>query len=125
MSRNPPPKPEARPLISNASILIFSGFLIGTTVGKVVDEDLSPYVLACGLSGCLAFIGLELASERRIIESRIAIEVEISRRLDKHVVTPIAPPVSLAFDGDPVAEFFHETGLDRRLAVQGAAAARS
>ena len=35
-------------IISASTILILSGFLIGLTVGKIVSEDLSPYVLSCG-----------------------------------------------------------------------------
>ena len=125
MSKNSPKAPEPRPLVSNTSILILSAFLIGTVIGNAVEEDLSPFVMACGLSGFLAFIALELASERRTIDSRAAIDAEVSRRLDKHVVTPLAPPISLAFDGDPLADFFRETGLDRQASEKRTAVARS
>ena len=80
-------------------------------VADSLTDDLSAYSLACGLSGLLAYIGLQLAAERRTKETRSAEEAEVSRRLRKHAVLPVAPPVSLAFDGDPVADFFRETGL--------------
>jgi hypothetical protein len=72
-----------RPLISNATILILSGFLIGLTVGKIVAEDLSPYVLACGLSGFLAFIALDLAAAQRAAAGLQQGQRDVARRLDK------------------------------------------
>ena len=85
MSRREINESGDRPLISNATILILSGFLIGLTVGKIVAEDLSPYVLSCGLSGFLAFIALELAAERRLEEAAIADRGHVAQRLDRHV----------------------------------------
>lgn len=108
---NSPASVTDRPVISNASILILSGFLIQMALGESLTDDLSAYSLACGLTGLLAYIGLQLAAERRTKETREEEEAEVSRRLRKHVALPVSPPVSLAFDGDPVAEFFHETGL--------------
>ncbi len=83
-ARRPKPTDE-RPLISTTSILILSGFLIGVTVGKIVAEDLSPYVLACGLSGFLAYIALDVAATRRE-EDAAAEEIRfVQGRLDRHV----------------------------------------
>lgn len=82
-----PKATEERALISTTSILILSGFLIGVTVGKLVADDLSPYVLACGLAGLLAYIALDIAATRREEE---AAEEEIRYmhgRLDRHVMS--------------------------------------
>jgi hypothetical protein len=79
-----------RPLISNATILILSGFLIGLTVGKIVADELSPYVLACGLSGFLAFIALELTAERRMEMAERTEMVRAHRRLERHLATVVA-----------------------------------
>ena len=97
-ARRPKPTDE-RPLISTSSILILSGFLIGVTVGKIVAEDLSPYVLACGLSGFLAYIALDIAATRREEEAAAEEIRHVHGRLDRHVSsinTPGAAPQSLA-----------------------------
>ncbi|MBX3440772.1 MAG: hypothetical protein KF774_00095 [Planctomyces sp.] len=85
MAQREMPDVGDRPLISNATILILSGFLIGLTVGKLVADDLSPYVLSCGLSGFLAFIALEVVAERRHAEALRAEQDQITRRIDRHV----------------------------------------
>ncbi len=76
-----------RPLISASTILILSGFLIGLTVGKIVNESLSPYVLSCGLAGFLAFIALELTSTQREEQSAHEEQVHVQGRLDRHVMS--------------------------------------
>lgn len=74
-------------LISASTILILSGFLIGLTVGKIVSESLSPYVLSCGLAGFLAFIALELTSTQREEQSDHEEKVHVQGRLDRHVLS--------------------------------------
>lgn len=74
-------------VISLTTILILSAFLIGLAVGKFMGTELEPYVLACGLSGILSFIGLELAAFRR---KMIAMEEEkkhLDDRLARHVLS--------------------------------------
>lgn len=84
--RKAPPPPEA-PLVSVTSILILSAFLIGMAVGNVLGTELEPYVLACGLSGLLAFIGLELAAFRRKIQALEEEKRHIEHRLDRHILS--------------------------------------
>ena len=74
-------------IISASTILILSGFLIGLTVGKIVSEDLSPYVLSCGLAGFLAFIALESAGTQREEKSDYDENVHVQGRLDRHVMS--------------------------------------
>lgn len=79
-------KGETR-IISASTILILSGFLIGLTVGKIVNESLSPYVLSCGLAGFLAFIALEFTGTQREEKSDYEEKVHVQGRLDRHVMS--------------------------------------
>ena len=74
-------------IISTSTILILSGFLIGLTVGKIVSESLSPYVLSCGLAGFLAFIALELTGTQREEKIDQDEKVHVQTRLDRHVLS--------------------------------------
>jgi len=112
MPKKTPSEDAERPLISNATILILSGFLIGLTVGKFVAEDLSPYVLACGLSGFLAFIALELAAERRTNEANRREQQSVARRLERHVVQQ---PSEESFDADAFFSTGRELATDSKL----------
>jgi hypothetical protein len=76
-----------RPLLSVSTILILSGFLIGLTVGRSVGEDLSPYLLSCGLAGCLAFISLDLTAKLRTEEAQEEEQRQQEERLEKHVLS--------------------------------------
>lgn len=81
----PPQQPESTPLVSGVSILIFSGFLIGVTVGRGVGGDLSPYVLSCGLAGVLAYVGFDRARagkrERELLDERQLLLARLERHL--------------------------------------------
>jgi hypothetical protein len=104
------PKPEpmpstGRPLVSNASTLVLSGFLIAAAAIEFATDDAGVYVLACGLTGLLAWLGLESARERRAMQAVLDREADACRRLKKHAMQPVAP-LPLNFDGDPLADFF-------------------
>jgi len=96
---------ERRPLVSNASTLVLSVFLIAAAGIELAADDAGPYVLACGVTGVLAYAGLECARKRRERAALAAREAEVHRRLTKHLATPLAP-VPLDLDRDPLAEFF-------------------
>ncbi len=74
-------------VISATSILILSGFLIGLTVGKVVAEDISPYVLSCGLAGFVAFIALDHIGVQREEKEDQEEQGQVQSRLDRHVMS--------------------------------------
>ena len=80
-----PRQPESSPLVSGTSILILSGFLIGVTVGRGVGGELSPYVLACGLAGMLAFVGFDLARAGRREREMLNDRQMVVSRLERHV----------------------------------------
>ena len=86
MSKNPR-RQDGDHLLSTSTILILSGFLIGLTVGRTVGEDLSPYVLASGLAGFMAYLGLDAAASRREEEGQSRDKEQMESRLDKHVMS--------------------------------------
>ncbi len=103
-------------LISASTILILSGFLIGLTVGKIVSESLSPYVLSCGLAGFLAFIALEFTGTQREEQSAHEEQVHVQGRLDRHILSQssisfILPPSSSAGHEKSV---MHQSSSDLR-----------
>ena len=76
----------APPLVSVTSLLILSGFLIGVAVGQGVADDLSPYVLSCGLAGVLAYLGFDCAASRRRERELLREQQQFMSRLNRHVV---------------------------------------
>lgn len=105
----PSPKTEPSPLVSTTSVLILSGFLIGVAVGHGGTGDLSPYVLACGLAGMLAFVGFDLARTRRRERELLDENSMLATRLERHL-TPTQPadgyrssPSETPHPGQPVA----------------------
>lgn len=92
-------KGETR-IISASTILILSGFLIGLTVGKIVNESLSPYVLSCGLAGFLAFIALEFTGTQREEKSDLDEKVHVQGRLDRHVLSLSSMSFKMPEEGD-------------------------
>jgi len=71
------------------TILILSGYLVGTTVAHVSSPMLESGVLAAGLIGTLAYAVLAVAARKKRVQSaRLAIQratVHIERRMDQHV----------------------------------------
>ena len=109
---------DENPLISASTILILSGFLIGLTVGKIVSESLSPYVLSCGLAGFLAFIALEFAGTRREEEEAHVGQVHVQGRLDRHVMSLSSMSFTLPNDSTPSGDRKSEhssSGIDQRM----------
>ncbi len=99
-----------RPLISATSILILSAFLVAAPLAELATEELSPLIVGCGLVGLLAYIGLQIAAERREHQGRVDGQNRAHNRLHKHLATPLIPPLSLDFDGDPLAELLAARG---------------
>ncbi|MCA9090377.1 MAG: hypothetical protein KDA90_17290 [Planctomycetaceae bacterium] len=86
MSTSRPTRQEP-PLISASTILILSGVLIGMTVERMAGNDLSLYVLSCGLAGILAFVALDLAATRRKEQQAESEKRHAEDRLDRHVMS--------------------------------------
>ncbi|WP_417848013.1 hypothetical protein [Thalassoglobus sp.] len=80
---------QERPVISNSTILILSSFLIGMAANmfthEFVSEELSPYLLAGGFSGVIAFYALDLISVRRSHAAMMLGQNQVEDRLDKHM----------------------------------------
>jgi hypothetical protein len=112
---NPPSPVESeptRPLVSVTSLLILSGFLIGVAVGQGVADDLSPYVLSCGLAGVLAYLGFDCAASRRRERELLKEHEQFMSRLNRHVVHPQGS----ATDSEPSAA---AAAVKRELAQRG------
>jgi hypothetical protein len=71
------------------TILILSGYLLGSTVAHVTSPILEGGALAAGLIGALAYVVLAVvARKKRVEDARLAIQratVHIERRMDEHV----------------------------------------
>jgi uncharacterized membrane protein SirB2 len=71
------------------TILILSGYLLGTTVAHVCSPTLERGALAAGLIGALAYVVLAFVARKKRVEfARLAIQratVHIERRMDQHV----------------------------------------
>ena len=71
------------------TILVLSGYLLGTTASHVCPPALERGALAAGLIGTLAYVVLAFLSRQKQVEhARLAIEkatVHIERRMDQHV----------------------------------------
>lgn len=104
-------KPE---LISNSTILILSGFLIGLTVGNIVSDSLSPYVLSCGLSGFLAFIALEFTGTQRDEQAAHEEQVQVQSRLDRHVMSLSSISFTLPPASSDSSKSSSKSGVDQR-----------
>ena len=78
-------------LISQSTILILSGVLIGMAAGKAVRPDVENYVLFCGVAGLVAFIGLSsVARNRQQRATQLAVEkatTQLERRMDRHIAS--------------------------------------
>jgi hypothetical protein len=71
------------------TILILSGYLLGSTVAHVTSPILEGGALAAGLIGALAYVVLAVVAwKKRVEDARLAIQratVHIERRMDEHV----------------------------------------
>ena len=80
-----PERPDPQPLLSVCTILILSGFVLGMAVSNQMSGELRTLVILAGLSGLIAFLGLDSAAFRRrqLLEQREKEYME--HRLIKHV----------------------------------------
>ena len=88
-------------MISTSTILILSGFLIGLSVGQGTGNDISAYVMACGVAGLLAFIVFDAANARRQLELERRDREQVEDRLSKHVHGLHGPEGELLEDYSP------------------------
>lgn len=82
-------------IISPSTIFILSGTLMGMTITQVVGQDFSPYLIAAGLSGFMAFIVLDLAATRRAQVALRTEQKQMEQRLDKHMTSLTGMGLSL------------------------------
>jgi hypothetical protein len=91
-----PPKPAARSsqkhpaaTATSRTILILSGYLIGTTAAHVSSQAMEVYAIAAGIIGLLGYIAFASLSHKKYThEVRRAIEhatVRLERHVDQHI----------------------------------------
>lgn len=91
LSINGRPVAAPRPvqLVSRTAILILSGVLIGTGVGRGAPAGIYFYTFCAGVIGLISFMGLEhLAERQRQAKTRRVLEAAertLASRIDRHV----------------------------------------
>lgn len=87
---NPPKKQNTdRPLVSQGTILILSGFLIGSSTREWIRPDLRVYAMLAGAVGVVAYFGLRairLRSRKRAHDrQQLQTERTIASRMSRHI----------------------------------------
>lgn len=76
-------------LVSQSSILILSGFLLGTVFNDSIPPEIHAYATLAGTCGVIAYIGLRFVSVRYLgMGGQMATEEAVSKlenRIDRHV----------------------------------------
>lgn len=80
-----PERPDSRPLLSVCTILILSGFVLGMAVSSQLSGELRTVIILAGLTGLLAFLGLDSAAFRRRQQLERQEQEFVEHRLVKHV----------------------------------------
>lgn len=78
-------------LISATTILILSAFLIGTSLGGFLEEELSRRVWWSGVAGMVAFVVLEALAFRRRRRTQENEQKYVEDRLQRHVSFRVVP----------------------------------
>lgn len=94
-NRTMPERQPSRSLLSTTSIIILSGFLIGTTLVRGMKPQIEPVTMYAGCVGLVAWIGLRFATRRhRDHVRRRAVQqatLRLERRIDRHIAHQ--PPI--------------------------------
>lgn len=79
-----------RPLLSESTILILSGFLIGSVMRNFVEQRLEHNVLVAGMVGLVAYVALAYGSYyRKRRQQKIALKrasADLEKRFERHIV---------------------------------------
>ena len=82
---------NVKPLLTNNTILILSGFLIGIGSGQKIQSEFGTLVFLTGIVGLIAYIALTVVVQRR--KQRVAKRAiqeatcQLERRMDRHIPT--------------------------------------
>ena len=80
-----PNRPDKRPLLSVCTVLILSGFVLGIAVSAQMSVPVRTFIILSGLTGLLAFLGLDSAAHRRRRQLEQREKEYLEHRLVKHV----------------------------------------
>lgn len=81
---------SAKPLISQSTILILSGFLIGSVFRDYAEPRLERNVLFAGLVGIVAYIGLVFGAYRHGVRKRREVVERKTAELENRIVRCIS-----------------------------------
>lgn len=80
-----PPRPDPRPVLSACSVLILSGFVLGMSIGSELPSRFQVMICIAGLTGLVAYIGLDHVAARRRASAARREEDYFHDRLARHV----------------------------------------
>jgi hypothetical protein len=82
-----PPRADRRPILSVCTVLILSGFLLGMTAATQLTTEFRVLITITGLTGVVAFIGLDHVSLRRKLNRERAEQAYMENRLVRHIIS--------------------------------------
>jgi len=89
---------DAKPLISQSTILILSGFLIGSIFREYAEPRLGRNILFAGMVGLVAYIGLVFGTYSHRARKRLAAQQQASsdleHRIERHISESSTPAVA-------------------------------
>jgi len=80
-----PPRPDRSPVLSAGSVLILSGFVLGMSIGSELPSQFQVMICIAGLTGLVAYIGLDHAAARRRDNAARREEDYFHDRLARHI----------------------------------------
>jgi hypothetical protein len=80
-----PPRPDRSPVLSACSVLILSGFVLGMSIGSDLPSQFQVMICIAGLSGLVAYIGLDHVATRRRANAARREEDYFHTRLERHI----------------------------------------
>ena len=80
-----PPRPDRSPVLSACSVLILSGFVLGMSIGSDLPSQFQVMICIAGLTGLVAYIGLDHVATRRRASAARREEEYFHNRLARHI----------------------------------------
>jgi hypothetical protein len=80
-----PPKPDRSPVLSACTVLILSGFVLGMSIGSELPSQFQVPIFIVGLTGLVAYIGLDHVATRRRANAARREEDYFHDRLARHI----------------------------------------
>jgi hypothetical protein len=102
-------QPRERPLVSHASILIFSAFLAGTVFGQALPRMIQYHAFTAAAAGVLAYFGLWYTNLVKTQHAASKASEKVSRRLERKLGKHLTARADLVSGPSRRAEPHHES----------------